>query len=346
MVDFSEIMDELSRCDAPSGFEAPAISETAGRLLAKYMDEVRVDVLGNTVGVKRCGRENAKKLLLDAHVDEIGFIITGYEEGFLKFSAIGGIDLRTLPASEVKILTEPPVYGVIDTMPPHVLKAGEMDSAIDINDLFIDVGMTAEEAAEKIPLGTAAVYNSQIRKIGGRRLCGKALDDRSCFAVILRALEIMGDSPLDADLYVMASAQEEVGVRGAAAGAFAIAPDYAIVLDVGHAEVPGAPKEKTVKMGGGGAIGIGPNMNRKFTDYIRKTAEENGIPYQLEVIAGMSGTNARAIQTARDGAATALISLPLKYMHTPVEIVDTDDCENCARLLSAAVLSFKGGLAL
>ena len=342
-MDIAELITKMSTPPGPSGFETQA-AEIAEDLLRPYMDEVRTDVLGNVIGVKRCGAENAVKLLLDAHVDEIGLIVTGIEEGFLRFATLGGVDSRVLPSAEVKILTDPPIIGVIATMPPHVLKKDEMEKAVKIDGLFIDIGMSKEEAEKAVPLGTSAVFNTTARTLGESMICGRALDDRAGFAAIIRALELMGDAKLNIDLYVMASAQEEVGTRGAKTGAFSIDPDYSIAVDVGHAKTPDSKSGETLVFGGGVAVAVGPNMNRAFTEKIIKTAEAHEIKHQIEVIArGESGTNARSIQISREGVATALFSIPLKYMHTPVEVISLSDAEDTARLICEAVRSMKIG---
>ena len=342
-MDIGNAIEELCGLAGPSGFEESA-ADTAKRLLAPYVDEAYTDVLGNVIGVKRCGKENARRLLFDAHLDEIGFIVTGYEDGFLSFSSLGGVDARMLPACCVKLMTDPPVFGVIDTMPPHVLKEGETDETIKMEDLFIDVGMTKEEAEKKIPLGTPGVYARSAHRFGEDLICSKTLDDRSCFACLVRAAELLKDEKLDVDVYYMGSTQEEVGSRGAKTGAFTVDPDYAVIVDVGFASTPDCSTWETKKVGSGCVIGKGPNMNRQFTDRIISAAEEKGIPYQIGVEPyGNSGTNAAVIQVTREGVATALFSLPLRYMHTPVEVISLTDAENTAKLLAASAAAIPEG---
>ncbi len=333
---------KLSAADGPSGFEQD-IGKLAAELMMPYMDEVTTDVMGNVIGVKRCGKENAPKLMFDAHLDEIGFVVTGHEEGFLRFAALGGVDARMLPASELRILTDPPVIGIVDALPPHIQKPEESDKTIKIEELFIDVGLSKEDAQKRIPVGTPAVYHTGARCFGDALICGKAQDDRSCFAVILHALELLKDEKLDVDLYVLASAQEEVGTRGAQTGAFSVRPDWCIVVDVDHAKTPDHTKYDAMELGAGVVVSKGPNMNRKLTDKAIDLAEQNNIKYQVGVEAsGNSGTNARVIQVAGEGVATALFGLPLKYMHSPVEVISLEDAEAAARLLSAVAKEMKG----
>lgn len=341
----TETILELSAMAGPAGFEQP-VAERVKELLTEYMDEVQTDVMGNVVGVRRCGSENAKKLLFDAHIDEIGFIITGIDEGFLRFSTLGSVDARMLPASEIKILTESPIIGIVDTLPPHLQKDGESDKALKAEDLTIDIGMKQEEAAAAVPLGTAAVFNTGARLLGDGMICGKALDDRACFAAVLRALELLRDAKLEVDLYVLASVQEEVGTRGAKTGAFAVNPDWCVSVDVGHAVTPDCKNYETKDCGGGTVISKGPNMNRALTELTVHLAKENGIKHQIGIEAsGDSGTNARVIQISREGVATALLGIPLKYMHSPVETICIADAEETARLLCEIAKALKGDAA-
>jgi endoglucanase len=336
---------ELCALSGPAGFEQ-AVAARVREMLTPYMDEVRTDVMGNVIGVKRCEAsrrgENAKKLLFDAHIDEIGFIITGHEEGFLRFATLGGVDARMLPASEIRILTEPPMIGIVDAAPPHILDADDSDKAIKVDDLFIDIGLTQDEAKKAVPIGTAAVYNTGARMLGTDSVCGKSLDDRACFACVLHALELLKDVKLDVDLYVLASVQEEVGERGAKTGAFSIAPDWCVAVDVDHAKTPDNKKYDAKEPGGGAVISKGPNMNRRFTDMAEKLAIERGITYQIGIEPGDCGTNATAIQVSREGVATALFGLPVKYMHSPVEVLSLSDAEAVAALLCEVAKSLKG----
>ncbi|MGI5971716.1 MAG: M42 family peptidase [Oscillospiraceae bacterium] len=335
-----EILKQLCDIGAPSGFERP-VAEQARLLLEKYMDETRFDVMGNLIGVRRCGRPEAISLLLDAHLDEIGLIVTGIDGGFLRFAKIGGVDPRMLPARRVKILTSPPRLGVIATMPPHVLSSEDMDKSIEEDKLVIDVGLSGERAKELIPLGTPVVFEGSLREFGEGMVFGKALDDRACFAIILRALELLEGDNIPVDLWVMGSAQEEVGMRGAKTGVFAADPHYCVAVDVTHAGTPDSQKERTLKTGFGPAIGVGPNMNRDITGRLVSIAKEKNIPYQIEAMGGGSGTNGWVMQVSRSGVSTAVVSLPIKYMHSPVETALLEDAENCSILLAELVRSME-----
>ena len=338
-----DILKELCEIPGPAGFEE-LVAARAKTLLEPYMDETWIDVLGNVIGVRRCGKENARKLLLDAHIDEIGFIVTGTEEGFLRFSQLGGFDARVIPAACVMICTDPPLYGVISVLPPHILKKEDTEKNFKIEDLYIDIGFSQEETTRLVTPGTHGVFASGTDIFRDDLICGKAIDDRAGFVSILRALELLKDIKLDVDLYVMASVQEEVGVRGATTGAYTIAPDYCIIVDVDHAKTPDAkPTQANTVLGDGVIITKGPNMNPALTGKMIELAKEKEIKHQIGVIpGGGSGTNARAIQISGEGVATALLGLPMKYMHSANEVTSLDDIESIAILMSETAKAMKG----
>ena len=340
-MDIKEVIKTLSAVPGPSGFEQEAAA-VCSALLEPYMDSVYIDRLGNVIGERRCGKKNAKSLLLDAHIDQIGLIVTGHDKGFLRFYTLGGVDPRMLPGRELTILTDPPVYGLVSCLPPHVQSREEMDKSTALKDMVIDVGMDEETAKKTIPIGTPAIFAGQVLELSEQVLSGKAFDDRVCFATLLYALSKLGNKPLDVDLFVLGSVQEEVGTRGAITGSFSVAPDYCVAVDVTHGATPDAQKEKTLAFGGGTVIGKGPNCSRGITNRLIETAKKRNIKYQIEVMEGHSGTNAWPIQVSREGVATAVLSVPLKYMHSPIETISLFDVEATADLLAAFLSEFTG----
>lgn len=337
-MNYQATLQQLCSLSGPSGFEAEA-AKAAAELLRPWMDEVTIHRLGGVVGVRRCGRANAPKMLLDAHLDEIGFLVTGHEEGYLRFAPLGGVDPRMLPDRELTILTNPPRTGVVACLPPHIQTAEDMNKSQPIKELFLDVGLSEEEAKRLIPIGTPAVYHADCAPLGDRLFCGKALDDRACFAILLDTVEQLAEERLDVDLYVVGSTQEETHSTGAMTAAYGIMPDLCVAVDVTHGDSPDASKDKTFKLGGGPVIGIGPNCTKWMSKRLECKAKELGLEYQLEVLSGHSGTNGWPLQVSREGVATAVLSLPLRYMHTPVETVHQDDLTNTARLLAAFLRS-------
>ena len=340
-MDLREKIMLLSRESGPAGFEKNAVDKAA-ELLDPCVDELQTDVMGNLLALRRCGKPGAPVIMLDAHIDEVGLIVTGYENGSFRFSELGGIDARVLPATEVKLLTpEGPIRGVVDFLPPHVVPAPEREKPLAMDKLFIDAGFTTDEEAQKhVPLGTSAVFATDCFALGENQIAGKSLDDRSCAAILIEVMDRLKEKTLAVDLTVLLSAQEEVGCRGAQVGAFAVKPEQAIAVDVTFGRSPEESAHKTVKMNGGAAITVGPAASRQVSDKLITLSREKKLPYQLEVMGGCSGTDADDIQVSGEGVAMGVVSLPLKYMHTPVEVIDLRDAETIVELLAAWVLSF------
>lgn len=326
-----QALERLCTCTAPSGFESPAAA-VAAELLRPLVDEVSIDRMGNVLGVRRSKTPGAPKLLLDAHLDEIGLIVTGVEDGFLRFRSIGGVDPRMLPGRELMVLTDPPLRGLVACP-----AGGDEDKSVPLNELYVDVGLSQEEAERAVPVGTPMVYRAGCFPLGEEQMCGKSMDDRACFVTLLRAAELLRDRELDVELHIMGSTREEVSGAGAVVGTWAVAPDFCVAVDVTHGKTPDGPADKTFALGGGPAIGVGPNMTRWMTERMIAKAREHSIPYQLEIMSGHTGTNGWEMQISREGVATSVLSLPLKYMHTPVETLSLADMEGVAQLLAAFV---------
>lgn len=332
-MNYEKVLGELCGMAGPSGFES-SVAAAAAKLLEGVMDEVRVDKMGSVIGVRRCGKENAPKLLLDAHLDEIGFIITGHEDGYLRFAPLGGVDPRMLPDRELTIMTNPSMYGVVACLPPHIQSSEDMDKSLPIRELWLDVGLSQEEAEKRIPIGTPAVYRTGCAPLGSDLLCGKALDDRACFAVLVDAMERLKGEELDVDVYLLGSTQEETHSTSAITAAYGICPDMCVAVDVTHGDSPDAPKDQTFPLGGGPVIGIGPNCTRWMSERMKRCARQMDLEVGLEVMAGHTGTNGWDLQISREGVATSVLSLPLRYMHTPVETIHRDDLDMTAALLA------------
>lgn len=324
-----QALERLCTCTAPSGFEGPAAA-VAAELLRPLVDEVSIDRMGNVLGVRRSKTPGAPKLLLDAHLDEIGLIVTGVEDGFLRFRSIGGVDPRMLPGRELVVLIDPPLRGLVACP-----AGGDENKSVPLNELYVDVGLSQEEAERAVPVGTPMVYRAGCFPLGEDQMCGKSMDDRACFVTLLRAAELLHDKELDVELHIMGSTREEVSGAGAVVGTWAVAPDFCVAVDVTHGKTPDGPADKTFELGGGPAIGVGPNMTRWMTERMIDKAREHSIPYQLEIMSGHTGTNGWEMQISREGVATSVLSLPLKYMHTPVETLSLADMEGVAQLLAA-----------
>lgn len=338
-MDMIKTVFALSEAVGPCGRESEA-TRLAAELLRPYVDSVTTDVSGNLIGIRTAKQRGAKCILLDAHLDEVCLYVTDHHKGFLKFEAIG-VDPRILPGLEVKICTEPPVFGVINCLPPHILTAEEREKAFEMDKLRIDCGLTQEEAVAKIPVGTPVVYATKPFLMGEKTVCGKSLDDRACFATLIRTMELLKDEPLPVDVCVLGSVQEEYTGAGAATGAYNMLPDRAIAVDVTFGDTPDSDKKSTFPLGKGPTVGVGPRLNRKMYRDLLAVAKEKDIPAAKEILARDTGTNADDMQISREGIAVATVSLPLRYMHTPIETVSLDDIEYTAQLLAAYILTLK-----
>lgn len=326
----------LSEAVGPTGRESET-TKVAAQLLKPYVDSVTTDVMGNLIGIRTAHRRGARCIMLDAHLDEVCMYVTDHHKGFLKFEAVG-IDPRVLPGLEVKVCTQPPIYGVVNCLPPHILTAEEREKAFEMDKLRIDCGMTQEEAKAKIPVGTPVVYATKPFLMGQKLVCGKSLDDRACFATLIRVMELLKDKPLPVDVCVLGSVQEEFGGAGAATGTYNMMPDWAIAVDVTFGSTPDSDKKDTFPLGKGPTVGVGPRLNRKLYQGLLATAEQNGIPFSKEILPRETGTNADDMQISREGVAAGCVSIPLRYMHTPIEAVHLDDIEHAAQLLAAYIL--------
>ena len=329
-----EVKDFLTRlCDAPhvSGYESAA-AEIVREAFSEFTD-VSSDDFGNVTGLRK--GEGRGRLMLAAHMDEIGLMAAGIgDNGLIRFTAIGGFDARVFPAREVTIHGTEKILGVIGIAPPHLGAPGDADKAIPAEDLAIDAGYPREKLAELIKIGDIITINSKTTELKNNFLSGKSMDDSVGVAVLLSAMKHLADVRLGLDIYFVATAQEEVGVRGAAVSAYSIEPDVAIAVDVGFGRTPELDEAKTLEMGKGPAIAVGPGIHPGVFELLKKTAKDANISYQIEVIPSRTGTDADSMQIAKNGAATGVVSVPLKYMHTPVETVELTDIDRTGRLIA------------
>ncbi len=331
------LLKQLSEIGGISGFEGPA-REFLRQTWQPFVDEMREDKLGSLIALKRgSGAEPRPKLMLAAHVDEIGLMVTGIEKGFLRITRVGGTDRRVLLGLEVTVHGERDLPGIVAARPPHVLPAEERKKNVPWDKLFVDVGLPPEEVERLVSVGDIISIRREMTKLKNRRVAGKAMDDRACVTIITLALEQLARVRHDWDVLVVATVQEETGLKGAATSAYGVAPDLAVALDVGFAKHPGVSEAGIFPLGEGPSIGIGPNFHPGLVARLKEVAKSREIPYHIDPTPGRSGTDAWAIQVSRAGVPTALISLPIRYMHQPVETLDVKDIERTVRLLAAFI---------
>lgn len=335
------LLKKLSDASGVSGFEEE-IRNIIIDELKDHVDEVEVDQMGNVITTRK-GKPDGKKIMLAAHMDEIGLMIRYIDkEGFIKFSKIGGINDQMLLNQEVTIHTEDgEVIGVIGSKPPHRMKESERKKILDYENMFIDIGAkNKEEAESRVKLGDPITINQEFTELGNYYK-GKALDNRIGCAVMI---EVMKRAETDATIYGVGTVQEEVGLKGAKTSAFKLNPDMALALDVTIAgDHPGIKEEDApAKMGKGPAVilvdasGRGLITHPKVKELLIRAGNEDVIPYQLEVSEGGT-TDATAIHLTREGIPTGVISPPTRYIHTPVSVVDMEDVENAVNLILAVL---------
>lgn len=330
-MDLKKTIAELTKVSGASGNEAPA-AELAMNMLKKYCPDAAI-INGNVVGRFGDFRSGLPSLVLDAHIDQIGMIVTNITaDGFIKVGNLGGIDRRLLPAQPVIIHGKKDISGVICSVPPH-LSSGD-SKVLSFDEVAIDTGMTKSELEKIVSLGDTVTFDVKCRTLLGSRITSGALDDRCGAASILYALELLQGQATAYNVTVIFSAQEELGERGAKIGAYELEPDIAIAVDVSFAYSLSEDENKCGYLGKGPMIGISPSLDRELSDELINTAKKSDIPYQTEVMNGLTSTNADQYSVSRCGARTCTVSIPLRNMHTPAEVIDIRDVELTARLLA------------
>ena len=312
-------------------------------LIGDAFDESFTDKVGNRFFVKRCGRENAPRILIDAHMDEIGFIVTDIKDGgFITVANIGGVDPRIMEASDVVIYGKEKIFGVVGATPPHLKDPKEANSLKPVTELCIDTGYSKEKLSELVRLGTPVGFAPKYAKLADGKIAGKGFDDKACAACAVEGISRVKREDLAGDVYLMLSSREEVGnPGGAAVGAYGIDPDYAMVIDVNLGKTPDTPRRETVEMGGGASILFCPITDRRLTNMLADEAREKGIKTQPCVASRHTGTNTPDINMARAGIPCVDVGLPLKSMHTCSEVLELSDAESTAALTAAFISSKK-----
>ena len=331
-------------CEIPGapGFEEKIRSYIISQI-EDLVDEYSIDNLGNVVAIRKGG--SSKKVMVAAHMDEISFIVTHVDDdGFVRFTTLGGFDPKTLTSQRVIVHGhKQSLVGVMGSKPIHVMTPEERNKPPQIDDYFIDVGMTKEEVAELIDVGDPITRERSLIEMGNC-INSKSLDNRISVYVLIETLERLKGQDLPYDLYATFTVQEEVGLRGAMVSSQHINPDFGIALDVTIAyDVPGAkPHEMITKLGKGAAIKIMDRSvicDQRMVQYLKKTASQHTIPVQLEVLTG-GGTDTAGLQrSGRDGSIAGAISIPCRHVHQVIEMAHKDDVESSIQLLSQAIVN-------
>ncbi len=345
-----QVLLDLLAARGPSGYEtAPA---AVWRDAASAFAEVSIDVVGTPlarVAPKDGSGHAAPRLLVVGHIDEIGLIVTHIDdEGYLWFRAVGGWDAQILVGQRVALDTaDGPVTGVVGKKPIHLLREEDSKKVADIREMHIDIGARdGTQARERVRIGDVAVIDAQPVELPNGRLTSRALDNRLGAYVALETARLVAEAGgAHWELAAVAAAQEEITFGGSRTSAFALEPDAAIVVDVTHAtDAPGIDVKEVGKheLGSGPVLSRGSTLNPGLFELLFQTAQAEKVPFTIEGSARGTGTDADAVHLSRGGVPTALVSIPIRYMHSPVELVQLDDVDACARLIAAAALRLDG----
>jgi tetrahedral aminopeptidase len=337
----AENLEKLSNACGVAGREEQ-VRNLMIKMLKPYADEVKLDRMENVIAIKK-GKKTAPKVMLAAHMDEVGLMVkTITKDGFLQFTKMGGIDDRILLAQKVSVLTEKAALpGVVGSKPPHIQKEEERKKIVTYDEMFLDIGAEDREDAKAmgVKVGDPVAFDVEYVKLGKDAVMGKAFDNRAGCAVMVETLKQLEKT--DCTVYAVGTIQEELGLRGAATATFGVDPDVGIALDVTIAgDTPGIREfDTTVKMGKGPALTVSDSgliTHPKVLRWLIDTATQNSIDYQLET--GLLGTtDAARMALTRQGVPSGTISVPARYIHSPVGLISLKDAENCAKLAAAAV---------
>lgn len=360
-MDLATHLAELVQASSITGHER-AVADFLLDRWAPLVDEAKLDRLGSYIGLKRgegsaselrslpfpgpetaAGRPGARhagppRVMAAAHIDSIGGIVTAIEPGgFLRFTTVGGVDRRLLMAQELEIHGKVKLMGLVGSKPPHVTAVQDRNRLVPVEELYIDTGLSEAEVRELVPLGAPVLHRFEFRKLQNDRYSSRYMDNRASAVALMVALQELKQLRHTADFFAVGTVGEEFGgMPGAATTTFAIKPDIAIAVDVTFARHPGSESD-SFPLGEGPTIGVGPNCSPKLVKLMRDVARNLSINCELEVMPGSSGTDAWSMQVVRGGVATGVLSIPIRYMHTPVETVDLADIRAAGRLLAQLV---------
>jgi putative aminopeptidase FrvX len=326
---------------SPSGFERPA-QEVWRKYVSEFADRVESDVQGNSIAI--LNESGKPRVMLVGHCDEIGFMVRYVsDQGFIYFGSIGGVDPNIVPAKRIIISTgKGPVTGVVGRTAVHMMDKEDEKKTIKLHDLWIDIGAkNKKEALRRVSIGDPIVFDTGFEVLSGKLAVARGFDDKMGAFAVAEALRMLSrKKKLKAAVYGVASVQEEISFAGATTSAFSIQPDVAIAVDVGNAtDTPGVSKERygEIKLGAGPIIDRGSAISPRVEEMLKQVARKNKIPFQACASPRHTGTDADAVFTSRGGVACGLVSVPNRYMHTPVEVIHLGDLEQCARLMAAFV---------
>jgi len=327
-----------------SGHEAP-VARLLAQTWSPLVDELTHSKLGSIHGLKKgSGRTSQPSVMIATHMDAIGLMVSRIVDGFLYLAGIGGVDPRVLPGTPVAVHatdTNEELYGVIVMPPAALLPEGKGNDAVGLNHLFVDTGLTSAEVAKRVKVGDLVSFATEPLDMPGAYISGHTLDNRASIAALTLCLEALQNRDHFWDVYALASVQEETNYAGAATSAYQLRPSIAIAVDVTHAKGPGTNDYSAIPLGNAITLGIGPSMHPHLYRRLKEVAEKAEIPVVDDAVPLLSYTDADALQLSAEGIPTMLVSIPLRYMHTPVEMIALKDVQRAGRLLAEFVTSLE-----
>lgn len=333
-----KLVEQLTSAYAVSGDER-RLHDILRNAMSGIADEIHDTPLGNLIAIRR-GRSSDHAILFAAHLDEVGAWVTKVnDKGFLGIHC-RSIDERVWPGLQVIVHGREPLPGIIGLKPVHVMSHHEMDTPIASDELCIDIGLPREQVVAMVPIGSTVTFTAGISKLLNERFAGKTQDDRLCGVALVTALELLKDRTLPYDVVMAFTVQEEVTGNGAWTSGYFAHPDVAIAVDVTHGDTDGVPEHKTIPLGGGPGVAVGPVVNDHVLELIRRSAKRVEIPTSEEPCMSYSGTDADELQLVGSGIAAGVLSIPLRYMHSPVETADQVDVDRTARLIAEVAKGF------
>lgn len=337
-MDYEKLLRRLCGIMSISGNERGAFEELKA-LLSDEFDEMYCDAARNIVLIKRSHKENRKKIMLDAHFDEVGMMVTGItDEGFLRVISVGGIDRQLLPASEVWVYGRERIYGVFAATPPHLAKPGQENKTPEWRELLIDIGCRDRQSAElRVSVGDYVGYYYSGEELLNRRITGRGFDDKSCAAGLIMAVCGVSRDELEYDVYITLSSGEEIGGGGAKCAAYSIRPELAIITDVNFAQTPGVSGEEGGRLEGGPMVSLSAVTDRALTKNIIALADRIGVSTSKTVEPTSTGTNASCVYCVDEGIPVAVVGIPLAGMHSYNELLSLDDADAFVRLFTEIV---------
>jgi len=338
MLDDKKIFESLSNSFGITGEEEGVITWIQ-QTITPFVDEFKITPMGNLIATKKGLNQNHPTLMISTHVDEIGCVVSSIlPGGFLRVEPRGGVDPKILPSQEMVIITDTEkLTAVFAMIPPHLIKPEEKGKVCGYDQLILDTGLPEEEVKQKIRIGCPVIFKGRFTPLLNGRVSGKTFDNRASAMVSILLLQELSVVKHDWDIQCVFSTQEEVGCKGAETAANFINPKIAIACDATFGEQPDITEFDGYKLGEGVPVGIGPNFTRQITTDILKAGIDEAIKTVLEPIAHPGGTDAAPIQVANMGIPTALLSIPVRYMHAPTETLDMKDIKNTVKLLLAYI---------